>query len=663
MRMVCALVWFGLALAGGAEAGVSFNSLLNELMDLDRLATFPDPPYTSAQFSSYDRASTDPAVATDGNWFANGDRGHFLREEPRNGATEYVLMDAAGPGAIVRIWSANPADAGMVRVYLDGAETPTIEAPLTALLGGEQFPFLAPLAGERSLGWNAHVPIPYGGHCKVTASQPDFYYHINYRTYAAGTEVETYTAAVAEAAGDLVRQTAAALANPAADIRTDGLARVVIEPGQRVQRTQETGNPGAVYGIRCRVAAADVAAALRGCWLEIAFDGQAPSVRAPLGDFFGSAPGLNPYAGWPCGMLADGTLYSRWVMPFRQSYTISVVNTTDTPVTLDYAIDGRGRAWTDDSLYFHATWREERGIATQPRQDWTLLDARGTGRYVGNALHIANPVEAWWGEGDEKVYVDGEAFPSTFGTGTEDYYGYAWCSNAVFSHAYHNQPRCDGPGNYGHTSVNRFHIVDDIPFGESLRFDLEVWHWTACRVDMASVAYFYLAPGGTGTRTGPVPAGLSVPVVPPMPEPERVEGAIEGESLEVVEKTGGTAQVQRSSVWPWSNAAQIWWTGGQPGDSLTLGFEVEQAGRYEVIAVFTTAPDYGIAQIAINGREVAVPLDFYHPSVVPTAPVSLGVHALDAGRNTFTATLRGSNAAALPAYMFGLDYLRLALVE
>ena len=38
-----------------------------------------------------------------------------------------------------------------------------------------------------------------------------------------------------------------------------------------------------------------------------------------------------------------------------------------------------------------------------------------------------NPVEAWWGEGDEKVFVDGEKFPSHFGTGTEDYYGYAWC--------------------------------------------------------------------------------------------------------------------------------------------------------------------------------------------------------------------------------------------
>jgi len=67
------------------------------------------------------------------------------------------------------------------------------------------------------------------------------------------------------------------------------------------------------------------------------------------------------------------------------------------------------------------------------------------------------------GEGDEKIYVDGETFPSHFGTGSEDYYGYAWGSTEVFTHAYHNQPRCDDPKNYGNTSVNRFHVIDDIP--------------------------------------------------------------------------------------------------------------------------------------------------------------------------------------------------------
>lgn len=39
----------------------------------------------------------------------------------------------------------------------------------------------------------------------------------------------------------------------------------------------------------------------------------------------------------------------------------------------------------------------------------------------------------WWGEGDEKFFVDGERFPSTFGTGSEDYIGYAWAAEPPFA--------------------------------------------------------------------------------------------------------------------------------------------------------------------------------------------------------------------------------------
>jgi hypothetical protein len=49
---------------------------------------------------------------TDENWFANGDRGQYLRKEQRDGKDEFVLMDTAGPGAIINVWSANPVDAG-----------------------------------------------------------------------------------------------------------------------------------------------------------------------------------------------------------------------------------------------------------------------------------------------------------------------------------------------------------------------------------------------------------------------------------------------------------------------------------------------------------------------------------------------------------------------
>ena len=61
-----------------------------------------------------------------------------------------------------------------------------------------------------------------------------------------------------------------------------------------------------------------------------------------------------------------------------------------------------------------------------------MLRTQGRGRFCGVMLHVWNPRGGWWGEGDEKFFVDGEKFPSTFGTGSEDYFGYAWCDPHLF---------------------------------------------------------------------------------------------------------------------------------------------------------------------------------------------------------------------------------------
>ena len=90
-------------------------------------------------------------------------------------------------------------------------------------------------------------------------------------------------------------------------------------------------------------------------------------------------------------------------------------------------------------------------------------------------LHVWNPRGGWWGEGDEKFFVDGEKFPSTIGTGSEDYFGYAWCSPQLFQNAYHNQTRNDG-NNRGHVSVNRWHIADNVPFQKSFEGCIEKYY-------------------------------------------------------------------------------------------------------------------------------------------------------------------------------------------
>lgn len=652
----------------GARAQVTLESLLSEMTDLTALTRLPDPAYTVKQFSSYDRKSQDPSVLTDENWFANADRGHHLRSEERNGATEWVLMDAEGPGAIVRFWSANPVDAGVVRIYLDGSEEPVIEMPLTDMLGGTAEPFIKPIAGERSRGWNSYLPIPYAQHCKVTTSQPDFYYQINYRTYADGARVRTYSDREIERVDALLEAVATKLAAPASIPLPDTQKQVAkrfdhrLEPGATEEELVEAS--GALYSFSVRVEADDLEAALRGCLLEITFDGEpSASVAAPLGDFFGTAPGPNAYASIPLGVLEDGMMYCRWVMPFQSGASLRFTNTTDAPMALSGNYVLGSYDWTDRSLYFHAKWRGEYPVPTLPRQDWTFVNIEGEGRFVGDMLHITNPVKGWWGEGDEKIYVDNETFPSHFGTGTEDYFGYAWCSNVPFTHAYHNQPRCDGPGNYGQTCVSRFHIIDNIPFTEAFKFDMEVWHWNECEIAMAATSYWYARPGGSDAMPAIDPADLKIIAPPPPPEAKVVEGALEGEILKIVERTGGDAVVQSSDGWGWSGEQQLWWRDGQPGDRLTVEFPVEKAGRYEVRAVFTKAIDYGILRLFINGQEVDAARDFFNNGVIATPEESLGVFDLAAGANTFTAEIVGANSEAVPAHMFGLDYLLLKPAE
>jgi hypothetical protein len=82
-----------------------------------------------------------------------------------------------------------------------------------------------------------------------------------------------------------------------------------------------------------------------------------------------------------------------------------------------------------------------------------------------------------------------------------------------------------------------------------------------------------------------------------------------------------------------------------------------------VLGRFLSARDYGIHQLAINGRNAGKPLDFYSPDVKPTSELDLGTFDLKEGENEFSATIVGANEKAVKSFMFGLDYLLLKPAE
>ena len=648
-------------LAGIADrtvaAEISMHSLLDDMTNLAAMAQFPNPSYVTRQFSSYDRASTTPANPQ--TWFANNDCGNYLRIEDRAGHKEYVMADMQGPGAIVRIWSPNPG--GTLRIYLDGKQKPAMEAPMADLLAGKHPLLPSPIAASLSMGWNLYFPIPYAKSCKVTCDKGGQYYHVNYRTYPAGTAVKTFTLDQLEAAQADIRKLAKQLAAPRTAVPTGDKPatenfNAMIAPGSTAVALKLSG-PRAIVNLTARLdmPKEQMEAALRSLVIQIRFDGQ-QTVEAPLGDFFGASPGINPFESLPLGVAAKGSMYCHWVMPFEKTAEVRLVNHNRTPAPISISAGSTDWNWTNASMHFHARWKIAYNVRTRPMQDWNYLTAKGKGIFGGVAFFIDNPVKDWWGEGDEKIYVDGETFPSHFGTGTEDYYGFGWCCPQPFTHAYHNQPRCDGPANFGRTSVNRFEILDRIPFTKSFKFDMELWHWKDCKVNMAVMAYYYGLPGASDTFP---PVAAKQLALRPLAEiaTHHVPGAIEGEKMRILKSTG-TPGPQN---WDEDNGGQhLWWHGGQkPGDELVLEFDAPKAGRYQVIGRFLKAIDYGVLQLAVNGEKAGKPIDFFHDGVTYTPEMSLGTFNLRQGPNRLSAVVVGANPKAQKEYMFGLDYILL----
>ncbi len=647
-----------------ARPPVTTRALLAEMHDLAGLAEHPDPPFKTAQSSSYDRRSTSPTQPEppEEGWFANGDYNHFVRTETRAGRTEYVLLDVPGPGALVRIWSANPK--GVLRIYLDGSDQPTLETPMADLLSGRTPGVPDPLGYTRSRGCNCYLPIPYARRCVVTSDRDQFYYHVNYRTYPPGTPVETFRPEQLAALAPELWQVAGRLAAPAQGGTWPGPVgkaeslECQLPPGGTAGPRRFDG-PAALRTLAARVTAADVDLALRQTVLTMTGDGQ-QTVECPLGDFFGGGPGVNTYESLPMGVDADGRMWSHWVMPFERAAELALHNrgTQDVQVALEWTV--APYRWTDRSMHFHAGWRAEYDVPTRPFRDLSVLKARGRGVFVGAAFSISNPVRHWWGEGDEKIWVDGEAFPSFFGTGTEDYFGYAWSSNVPFRHAYHNQPRSDGPGNYGLSVCNRWHILDRIPFERDFRFDLELWHWhPQTRISYAVTAYWYARPGATDGFAPLTAADLQLR---PLPKYVvfTVPGAIEGEKLRVLGKREQARVDPHLQEGASGDETLLYHYDTRLGDRLELAFDVPQAGRYRMLARFLKSRDFGIVQWSVNGAPAGPPVDLYAPEAVLTEETSLGTFELPAGQNRLGAELVGTNEESVSQrYMLGLDYIRL----
>lgn len=520
----------------------SYEDLLAKMSDLRMLAVPPEEGEKGGCFSSYDRHSV---YNEDGdcyeNWHANEDNNGFICSEPDGN----VVFDMEGPGVIWRVWSALALE-GNIRVYIDDMENPVIRMPFRLFFErfyhvefASNFPNLMPTL---SRGRNRWIPIPFNRHCKIVLEEDwGAYYHITYTKFSQDTQLPVYNR-------ELEKEIQIPLAELDRKFSFRGECPWLHGKGEYSERLTTfcaartatpvfcSGTPGGITKLSMdfrNLSDTRCAELMRSLLLEIHWDGESESsVLCPVGDFFGTAPGCNDFKTLPVSMQG-GVGVSQWYMPYR-SVKITLRNASEQDISLPIEVTTvkLDRKEVECVMRFHTKWHKDDFLYLDHARfdksgdrwpDWAMLLCKGKGRFCGVHLSVKDTwpvpeekseewwygfvdnslIDWWWGEGDEKFFVDGEKFPSTFGTGSEDYIGYSFAAlppHTLFDSAYACQSMVPIDGN-GYTSVARFHVCDNIPFNSGFEAFIEKYkenQWgegSECRY--ACTVYWYLMHDGT----------------------------------------------------------------------------------------------------------------------------------------------------------------------
>jgi hypothetical protein len=494
---------------------ISFRTLLEELTDRSAIAQWPSPEFRSLQASSYNRASVAPDQP---GWFADSDGVSWIREEMNNGKKEFVIMEHDGPGCITRMWTPffyygfNNRTGPNVKIYLDGNKIPVIDENFIALLTGKGT-IHPPFTGYTARAGVCFLPIPFSKSCKITLDDKAFYNIINYRAYQMSQHVQTFSKDTYNKSAALLNAATELLSNPKP--YTEGWQKSIektIKPNDSLMIPLPEGNH-AIRQITIRLNPKSGLQTLRSTILKITFDGK-QTVWCPVGDFFCSPDTINPFTTKNLSVSKQGQMTCNWVMPYSSGAQLTLINLQDHEVTLSVGLNVGDYSWNDHSMYFHTNWADVGPLPGNHFFDLNFINITGKGVLAGDALTVLSPDIGWWGEGDEKIFIDeidiNRRFPSHFGTGTEDYYGWAGGVNPTgkdtFSIPIGSNVRIGNSLNpKGYNICFRNRILDDIPFNNRLVFDMEASPGTDIRhywnlLAYSMVTYWYGMPDAKSNR-------------------------------------------------------------------------------------------------------------------------------------------------------------------
>jgi hypothetical protein len=450
----------------------------------------------------------------------------------------YVLLDTRGPGCI-QLFRTARINAFTSELNFDGDLTietrrdgklNTEVMPFGDLYTGKRAPFLSPLVlAEKEAHGSAwsFVPICSEDGIKISTEKrgSQLFYDIFYHSYSRGTSVKAYTPELDISAAV---QRWKAIGQPLDSRPSNAVTRTVNLPAQSRTPLWTSSEPGTITALNLKLAKMSYAA-LRHVRIKAYWDGEVePSVNSPLGPFFGTGywpvpdpPGTPPRYGVipkepKTGSVELGRTATRslpvsadksgfanfFPMPFFKSARIELVNESDTPISdVEVTLNVVAGPPPSSSAYFHAQWRDEN--PTLPYHDYTVLETRGHGHYVGAVLVMSsvrydpakrNEGQRWHLEGDARFYVDDNRTFANGSTGTEEYFMWGWydvaINDKVFSFAANGYPVHDIDV-VDNTVMYRFHLSDFVPYYRSFRFALEHGPEGNVPSHYSSTAFYY----------------------------------------------------------------------------------------------------------------------------------------------------------------------------
>ena len=259
-----------------------------------------------------------------------------------------------------------------------------------------------------------------------------------------------------------------------------------VTPGERVVLADLEG-PGTVRHLWLTVPPAPPEQT-RALALEVFYDGAAePSVSVPLVDFFGLPHGRPVHYHSALTSCPEGRGFNSYLpMPFDERVRIEMTNHGAVDSVLYFQVDYTLEPATDRSRsYLHVAFRRQN--PTILKDDFVIVDGlEGPGRFLGCNVGVrVLDGGIWYGEGEVKIYRDGDGdLPTICGTGLEDYVGSAW-GMGRFDGPYAGAPLIVGPpgtvtgpdtlpsGQPAFVGFYRWHLPDPVMFERDLKVTIQ----------------------------------------------------------------------------------------------------------------------------------------------------------------------------------------------